>query len=152
MTFFETPSLIYVALCDCLFRALFSCAPETVGCMQLSPDPDICRSVCGRYSWLKNGKPFQWQVYDTRMLQQPDRGTLVITSPQDVDIGEKGRSHPPAALGQRSSTPGSDEEYVRAIPGPYQEVDRSLIVIGKATLSRPCNRGVSWFIPVQSCF
>lgn len=40
-----------------------------------------------RYNWFKNGKPFQWAVYDTRISQQPDRGTLVITSPKDEDIG-----------------------------------------------------------------
>ena len=40
-----------------------------------------------RYSWQKNGKPYDWQVYDDRILQQPGRGTLVITSPRDEDIG-----------------------------------------------------------------
>merc|ERR1719328_224267 len=40
------------------------------------------------YSWQKNGKPYDWQVYDDRILQQPGRGTLVITSPRDEDIGE----------------------------------------------------------------
>ncbi|XP_043247428.1 neuroglian-like [Amphibalanus amphitrite] len=39
------------------------------------------------FSWFKNGKPFHWQVYDKRMSKQPDRGTLVITSPSDEDIG-----------------------------------------------------------------
>ena len=41
-----------------------------------------------RYTWEKNGKPFDWQVYDDRMAEQPGRGTLVITSPRDEDIGE----------------------------------------------------------------
>ncbi|XP_037068395.1 neuroglian-like isoform X3 [Pollicipes pollicipes] len=40
-----------------------------------------------KYFWFKNGKPFQWAVYDTRISQQPDRGTLVITSPKAEDIG-----------------------------------------------------------------
>ena len=40
-----------------------------------------------RYSWTKNGKPYEWQVYDDRISQQPGRGTLVITSPRDEDIG-----------------------------------------------------------------
>jgi len=40
------------------------------------------------YRWVKNGKPFEYQVYDDRMSQQPGRGTLVITSPRDDDIGE----------------------------------------------------------------
>ena len=41
-----------------------------------------------RYTWQKNGKPYDWQVYDDRILQQPGRGTLVITSPRDEDIGK----------------------------------------------------------------
>ena len=41
-----------------------------------------------RYRWEKNGKPFNWQVYSNRMLEQPGRGTLVITSPRTEDIGE----------------------------------------------------------------
>ena len=40
-----------------------------------------------RYTWRKNGKPYDWQVYDDRISQQPGRGTLVITSPRDEDIG-----------------------------------------------------------------
>ena len=40
------------------------------------------------YTWQKNGKPYDWQVYDDRILQQPGRGTLVITSPRDEDIGK----------------------------------------------------------------
>ena len=40
-----------------------------------------------RYTWQKNGKPYDWQVYDDRISQQPGRGTLVITSPRDEDIG-----------------------------------------------------------------
>lgn len=41
-----------------------------------------------RYRWIKNGRPFEYQVYDNRMSQQPGRGTLVITSPRDEDLGE----------------------------------------------------------------
>lgn len=41
-----------------------------------------------RYTWQKNGKPYDWQVYDDRISQQPGRGTLVITSPRDEDIGK----------------------------------------------------------------
>ncbi|XP_030378396.1 neuroglian [Scaptodrosophila lebanonensis] len=44
------------------------------------PDPS--------YRWIKNGKKFDWQAYDNRMLQQPGRGTLVITSPKDEDLGQ----------------------------------------------------------------
>ncbi|XP_062139817.1 neuroglian isoform X1 [Drosophila sulfurigaster albostrigata] len=40
------------------------------------------------YSWIKNGKKFDWQAYDNRMLRQPGRGTLVITSPKDEDLGQ----------------------------------------------------------------
>ncbi|XP_037936247.1 neuroglian isoform X2 [Teleopsis dalmanni] len=40
------------------------------------------------YRWVKNGKKFDWQAYDNRMLQQPGRGTLVITSPKDEDLGQ----------------------------------------------------------------
>jgi len=40
-----------------------------------------------RYRWVKNGKPFQWQAYDDRMAQQDGRGTLVVTSPRNEDIG-----------------------------------------------------------------
>ncbi|XP_026465687.1 neuroglian isoform X3 [Ctenocephalides felis] len=41
-----------------------------------------------RYRWIKNGKKFDWQAYDDRMSQQPGRGTLVITSPRDEDLGQ----------------------------------------------------------------
>ena len=40
-----------------------------------------------RYRWEKNGKEFNWQVYDNRISQQPGRGTLVITQPKREDIG-----------------------------------------------------------------
>jgi len=40
------------------------------------------------YRWEKNGKPFNWQVYDNRISEQPGRGTLVITSPKTEDIGQ----------------------------------------------------------------
>lgn len=41
-----------------------------------------------KYRWVKNGKPFDWQAYDDRISQQPGRGTLVITSPQNEDFGQ----------------------------------------------------------------
>lgn len=41
-----------------------------------------------KYRWIKNGKPFEYQVYDNRMSQQPGRGTLVITLPRDEDLGK----------------------------------------------------------------
>lgn len=41
-----------------------------------------------RYRWIKNGKEFDWQTYDNRISQQPGRGTLVITSPRDEDLGK----------------------------------------------------------------
>jgi hypothetical protein len=44
-----------------------------------------------RYRWEKNGKEFNWQVYDNRISQQPGRGTLVITQPKREDIGEAKR-------------------------------------------------------------
>lgn len=40
------------------------------------------------YRWVKNGKKFDWQAYDNRMLQQPGRGTIVITAPKDEDMGQ----------------------------------------------------------------
>ena len=48
---------------------------------------EISFSSTFRYTWQKNGKPYDWQVYDDRISQQPGRGTLVITSPRDEDIG-----------------------------------------------------------------
>jgi neuronal cell adhesion protein len=41
-----------------------------------------------KYTWVKNGKKFEWQTYDDRMSQQPGRGTLVITAPRDEDLGQ----------------------------------------------------------------
>ncbi|XP_063707327.1 neuroglian isoform X2 [Culicoides brevitarsis] len=41
-----------------------------------------------KYTWIKNGKKFEWQTYDDRMSQQPGRGTLVITAPRDEDLGQ----------------------------------------------------------------
>ncbi|KAK8743667.1 hypothetical protein OTU49_001198 [Cherax quadricarinatus] len=41
-----------------------------------------------KYRWVKNGKDFDWQTYDNRISQQPGRGTLVITSPRDEDLGQ----------------------------------------------------------------
>ena len=51
-----------------------------------------------RYSWTKNGKPYEWQVYEDRISQQPGRGTLVITSPRDEDIGIFHASNIPFSL------------------------------------------------------
>ena len=61
-----------------------------------------------RYRWEKNGKPFNWQVYSNRMLEQPGRGTLVITSPRTEDIGEilppsKTKTVKPSQATQRKS-------------------------------------------------
>ncbi|XP_018915521.1 neuroglian isoform X2 [Bemisia tabaci] len=41
-----------------------------------------------KYRWIKNGKNFNWQVYDTRISQQPGRGTLVVTNPKEEDLGQ----------------------------------------------------------------
>jgi len=41
-----------------------------------------------RYSWTKDGKPFDWTYFNDRMTQQPGRGTLVIKSPRDEDVGK----------------------------------------------------------------
>nr|XP_023019782.1 neuroglian [Leptinotarsa decemlineata]XP_023019783.1 neuroglian [Leptinotarsa decemlineata]XP_023019784.1 neuroglian [Leptinotarsa decemlineata] len=41
-----------------------------------------------KYYWIKNGKPFEWQTYDDRISQQTGRGTLSITKPSDVDLGQ----------------------------------------------------------------
>ncbi|CAH1103068.1 unnamed protein product [Psylliodes chrysocephalus] len=41
-----------------------------------------------KYYWIKNGKPFAWQTYDDRISQQTGRGTLSITKPSDVDLGQ----------------------------------------------------------------
>ncbi|CAG2054499.1 unnamed protein product, partial [Timema podura] len=41
-----------------------------------------------KYRWIKNGKHFDWQAYDNRISQQPGRGTLVISSPRDEDLGQ----------------------------------------------------------------
>ncbi|XP_044013518.1 neuroglian isoform X1 [Aphidius gifuensis] len=40
------------------------------------------------YRWIKNGKKFEYQAYDNRILQQPGRGTLVISSPKNEDLGQ----------------------------------------------------------------
>lgn len=37
---------------------------------------------------MKNGKNFEWQVYDDRISEQPGRGTLVISNPRDEDLGK----------------------------------------------------------------
>lgn len=39
------------------------------------------------YSWIKNGEEFDYVAYDRRISQQPRRGTLVFTKPDDVDEG-----------------------------------------------------------------
>ncbi|XP_025162697.1 neuroglian isoform X2 [Harpegnathos saltator] len=41
-----------------------------------------------KYSWIKNGKIFEWPAYDDRISQQPGRGTLVIARPEDGDLGQ----------------------------------------------------------------
>ncbi|XP_072402219.1 neuroglian-like isoform X2 [Diabrotica undecimpunctata] len=41
-----------------------------------------------RYSWTKDGKPFNYQSYDDRISIQPGRGTLVIIKPVDEDYGQ----------------------------------------------------------------
>lgn len=41
-----------------------------------------------RYSWIKNGKPYNWQSYDNRISVQPGRGTLLIETPRDEDLGQ----------------------------------------------------------------
>lgn len=46
-----------------------------------------CFCFCS-YRWIKNGKPFSYETYDDRISQQPGRGTLVIKSPRDEDIGK----------------------------------------------------------------
>lgn len=48
----------------------------------------VCVCVFYRYRWVKNGFDFLWQSYDDRISQQPGRGTLVITTPRDEDIGQ----------------------------------------------------------------
>nr|XP_037271321.1 neuroglian-like [Rhipicephalus microplus] len=39
------------------------------------------------YEWTKNNKEFDYVSYDKRISQQPRRGTLVFTKPDDVDEG-----------------------------------------------------------------
>uniref|UniRef100_T1J165 Neuroglian n=1 Tax=Strigamia maritima TaxID=126957 RepID=T1J165_STRMM len=39
------------------------------------------------YKWTKDGQPFQWQAYDSRIIQQIDRGTLVMMNLTDEDEG-----------------------------------------------------------------
>ncbi|KAF2901456.1 hypothetical protein ILUMI_04732 [Ignelater luminosus] len=39
------------------------------------------------YRWIKDGKPFDWQVLDNRISQQPGRGSLHITSLSKSDVG-----------------------------------------------------------------
>ena len=41
-----------------------------------------------RYSWIKDGQIFDWKLYNDRITQQPGRGTLVIKSPRDEDVGK----------------------------------------------------------------
>ncbi|XP_022908169.1 neuroglian isoform X2 [Onthophagus taurus] len=41
-----------------------------------------------KYRWIKNGKPFEYQTYDNRIIQQPGRGTLTITRPNNEDLGQ----------------------------------------------------------------
>ena len=37
---------------------------------------------------MKDGYPFDWRLYNDRITQQPGRGTLVIKSPRDEDVGK----------------------------------------------------------------
>ncbi|EDW51334.1 GM21680 [Drosophila sechellia] len=60
------------------------------------------------YSWIKNGKKFDWQAYDNRMLRQPGRGTLVITIPKDED-----RGHYQCFASNEFGTATSNSVYVR---------------------------------------
>ncbi|XP_067134439.1 neuroglian-like [Centruroides vittatus] len=39
------------------------------------------------YRWYKNGLEFEYVSYDKRISQQPQRGTLVFTEPEDIDEG-----------------------------------------------------------------
>lgn len=41
-----------------------------------------------KYRWMKNGKHFDWQAYDDRISQHFGRGTLAISKPRDVDLGQ----------------------------------------------------------------
>lgn len=45
-------------------------------------------SFPNRYSWIKNGKQFEYTSYDNRISQQPGRGTLVVSQPRDEDLGQ----------------------------------------------------------------
>ena len=66
-------------------RHLFAHSPRVCSWPVKNSEPP--HSFLFRYTWQKNGKPYDWQVYDDRISQQPGRGTLVITSPRDEDIG-----------------------------------------------------------------
>ena len=48
----------------------------------------VLLSLLFRYSWKKDGRPFDWTVYNDRITQQAGRGTLVIKSPRDEDVGK----------------------------------------------------------------
>ena len=50
-------------------------------------------SLLFRYSWKKDGLPFDWTLYDDRITQQAGRGTLVIKSPRDEDVGKFAEMH-----------------------------------------------------------
>lgn len=39
------------------------------------------------YQWMKNGKKFDYMIYDRRINQQSNSGTLVFTKPDDIDEG-----------------------------------------------------------------
>ncbi|KAM7295331.1 neuroglian [Ixodes scapularis] len=39
------------------------------------------------YQWTKNGNEFNHVAHDTRVSQQPNRGTLVFTEPEEMDEG-----------------------------------------------------------------
>lgn len=36
---------------------------------------------------MKNGKKFDWQLYNDRISLQPGQGSLLITRPRDEDFG-----------------------------------------------------------------
>jgi hypothetical protein len=60
---------------------------------EIVSDNFVCDNIdLSRYRWEKNGKEFNWQVYDNRISQQPGRGTLVITQPKREDIGKATRT------------------------------------------------------------
>ena len=41
-----------------------------------------------RYFWTKDGKAFDWILFNDRMTQRAGSGTLVIKSPREEDVGK----------------------------------------------------------------